>query len=53
MRSVDRAEQALQAAPQIGGLADVRLGLRVFAAQEEDGRARREPRQRPRRPARA
>ena len=31
-----RAEQALQAAAQVGGLADVGLGLRIGAAEEED-----------------
>ena len=32
-----RAEEALQAAAQVGGLADVGLGLGIVAAQEEDG----------------
>jgi len=31
------AEQALQTAAQVGGFADVWLGLRVLAAEEKDG----------------
>ncbi len=34
---VGRGEQALEAAAQIGGLGDVRLGSGVGAAQEKDG----------------
>jgi len=30
-----RPEKALQTAAQVGGLADVRLGLRIVAAEEE------------------
>ena len=33
-----RAEEALQAAAQVGGLADVGLGLGIVAAEQEDGR---------------
>ena len=36
-----RAEQPLEAAPQIGGLADVGLGLWVVAPQEENSWGRR------------
>ena len=33
-----RAEETLQAAAQVGGLADVGLGLGIVAAEKEDGR---------------
>ena len=36
----DWSEEALKAAPEIGGLADVRIGLRIFPAQKEYGGAR-------------
>jgi hypothetical protein len=32
----DRAKEALQAAAQICGLADIRLGVGVFSAQKEN-----------------
>ena len=37
---LERAEQTLQAAAEVGGLADVGLGVGIFAAQEEDSRGR-------------
>ena len=35
-----RAEEAVQTAAQVGGLADVGLGLGIVAAEEEDCRRR-------------
>ena len=36
----DWPEQALQAAPEIGRLADVGIGLRIFSTEKEYSRAR-------------
>src|SRR5579872_7562453 len=38
---LDWTEQSLQSSPQICGLADVRIGLRILAPQQEHGRRRR------------